>query len=179
VNAPQDLNKVNKDLVVSMEYELRVDGELVDSADASDPLEFIQGHEHIIPGLEREIEGMAIGESKEVFVKAADAYGEYDPEGFVEISKTEFPADFPFETGTEVMMENEDGEDLTAFIEEVTVDSVTLNFNHPLAGKDLTFNIKINGLRAATDEELQHDHVHCEDDDCCGEDGCDGHCCEN
>ncbi len=179
MNAPQDLNRVNKDLVVSMEYELRVDGELVDSADADDPLEFIQGHEHIIPGLEKEIEGMAIGESKEVFVKAADAYGEYDPEGFVEIPKTEFPADFPFETGTEVMMENEEGEDLTAFIEEVTVDSVTLNFNHPLAGKDLTFNIKINGLRAATEEELQHDHVHCDHDDCCGEDGCDGHCCEN
>ncbi len=176
MNASQDLNKVGKDLVVSMEYELRVEGELVDSADANDPLEFIQGHGHIIPGLEKEIEGMKVGESKEVFVKAAEAYGDYDPEEFLELPKTEFPEDFPLEVGTEVMMENEEGEEMAAFIEEITLDSVTLNFNHPLAGKDLTFNIKINSLRLATPEELEHDHVHYEEDDCCGDEGCSCHC---
>lgn len=177
MSASHDFSKVSKDLVVSMEYELRVDGELIDSADANDLLEFIQGHGHIIPGLEREIEGMAIDESKEVFVKAVDAYGEYDPEEFVELPKSEFPDDFPFEPGTEVVMENEEGEEMSAFIEEVTLDSVTLNFNHPLAGKDLTFKVTIRGLRAATPEELEHDHVHLDEHDCCGDDCCGGDCC--
>ncbi len=178
MSATQDFSEVSKDLVVSMEYELRVDGELIDSADANDLLEFIQGHGHIIPGLEREIEGMKIDESKEVFVKAVDAYGEYDPEEIIELPKTEFPEDFPFEPGTEVVMENEEGEEMSAFIEEVTLDSVTLNFNHPLAGKDLNFKVTIRGLRAATPEELEHDHVHLDESDCCGDDCCGGDCCK-
>lgn len=165
MTASQDLNKVSKDVVVSMEYELRVDGEMIDSSEENDPLEFIQGNGHIIPGLEREIEGMRVGESKEVFVKAADAYGEYDPEEFMELAKSEFPEDFPLEVGSEVTMENEEGEEMSAFVEEVTLDTVTLNFNHPLAGKDLNFKIKIIGLRPASPEELEHGHVHFDEHD--------------
>lgn len=177
MNASQDLNKVRKDLVVGLEYELFVDGELLDSADNNDPLEFIQGCGQIIPGLEKEIEGMAVGETKEILVKAEDAYGEYDPEEYVELPKTEFPEDFPFEPGTEVMMESEEGEEIAAYIEEVTLDSVTLNFNHPLAGKDLNFKIKISSIREATPEEIEHGHVHM--DDCCGDDCCCGGDCSD
>lgn len=175
MSAKTDLNKVAKDLVVSMEYELTVDGEVIDATDAGDPIEFIQGYENIIPGLEKAVEGMAVGDSKEVFVKAAEAYGEYDADGFVEVPKAEFPEDIPMEVGVEISVTNDDGEEMTAYIEEVSVESITLNFNHPLAGKDLNFKVKIVSIREATAEELEHGHVHFDDcecgDDCECEDG--------
>lgn len=175
MSAKTDLNKVAKDLVVSMEYELTVDGEVIDATDAGDPIEFIQGYENIIPGLEKAVEGMTVGDSKEVFVKAAEAYGEYDADGFVEVPKAEFPEDIPMEVGVEISVTNDDGEEMTAYIEEVSVESITLNFNHPLAGKDLNFKVKIVSIREATAEELEHGHVHFDDcecgDDCECEDG--------
>jgi len=177
LSAKTDLNKVAKDLVVSMEYELTVDGEVLDATDAGDPIEFIQGYENIIAGLEKAVEGMAIGDSKEVFVKAAEAYGEYDADGFVEVPKAEFPEDIPMEVGVEISVTNDDGEEMTAYIEEVSVESITLNFNHPLAGKDLNFKVKIVSIREATAEELEHGHVHFDDCECgedceCEDDGC-------
>jgi len=175
LTAKTELNKVAKDLVVSMEYELTVDGEVLDATDAGDPIEFIQGYENIIAGLEKAVEGMAIGESKEVFVKAVEAYGEYDADGFVEVPKAEFPEDIPMEVGVEISVTNDDGEEMTAYIEEVSVESITLNFNHPLAGKDLNFKVKITAIREPTAEELEHGHVHFDDcecgDDCECEDG--------
>ena len=155
-----------------MDYELSVAGEVIDYSEADDPIEFIQGYENIIPGLEKAIDGMKIGESKEVLVKAAEAYGEYDPEGFVEVPKSEFPEDIPMEVGLEISVTNDEGEEMAAYIEEVSLDSITLNFNHPLAGKDLFFKVKIVGIREATAEELEHGHVHYDECDC----GCDGDC---
>lgn len=168
----QNLNKVAKDLVISMDYELSVDGEVIDYSEPDDPIEFLQGYGNIIPGLEDAISGMEIGESKEVFVKAKDAYGEYDPEGFVEVPKSEFPEDIPMEAGVEILVNNDDGEEMAAVIEEISLNSITLNFNHPLAGKDLNFKVKIVSIREATAEELEHGHIHY-DDCCCEDDGCD------
>lgn len=162
MNTLVNMNKVVKDLVVSMVYELKIDNEIIDSCTEDDPLQFIQGRGHIIPGLEREVEGMTIGESKHVLVKAEDGYGEFDPEQIVEVPKTEFPEDMALQPEMEVAFEDDDGTELSAFIEEVTLDSVTLNFNHPLAGNDLEFEVKITGLRQASAEELEHDHVHLE-----------------
>ena len=172
MSAKPELNKVAKDFVISMDYELSVAGEVIDYSEADDPIVFIQGYENIIPGLEKAIEGMKIGESKEVLVKAAEAYGEYDPEGFVEVPKSEFPEDIPMEVGLEISVTNDEGEEMAAYIEEVSLDSITLNFNHPLAGKDLFFKVKIVAIREATAEELEHGHVHFDECDC----GCDGDC---
>lgn len=165
MNTQNDLNKVSKDLVVSMAYTLKIEDELVDEAPEDDPLQFIQGHGHIIPGLEREIDGMAIGDSKHVSVKALDGYGEFSAEDIVELPRTEFPEDFPLEVEMEVTVEDEDGFEATAFVEEVTADTVTLDFNHPLAGRDLEFDVKIIALRLPTSEELEHDHVHLDEHD--------------
>lgn len=168
-----------------MDYELKVDGEVIDYSEPDDPIEFLQGFGNIIPGLEKAINGMKIGDSKEVLVKAIDAYGEYDPEGFIDVPKSEFPEDVPMEVGIELCVNNDDGEELTAMIEEVSLDSVTLNFNHPLAGKDLEFKVKITGIREATAEELEHGHIHLDGCDCDGEDcdcedgGCDCGCHNN
>lgn len=172
LNAQSDITKVAKDLVVSMDYTLTVDGEVIDSSEENGPIDYIQGHENIIPGLESAVEGMKVGETKKVSVKAKDAYGEYDPDAVDEIPLADFPEDIPLEVGVELAVEDEDDGPMSAVIEEVGKDTVTLNFNHPLAGKDLNFDVKILSIRAATAEELEHGHVHSEDEDGCDcEDG--------
>jgi FKBP-type peptidyl-prolyl cis-trans isomerase SlyD len=176
LSANSEFSKVEKDLVVSMEYTLTVDGEVLDSSEEDGPIEFIQGKGNIIAGLEKELTGMKVGESKTVKVSPQEGYGEYDPEAVEEVPLSDFPRDIPLETGVELSVEDEDGEAMSAVILEVGKDDVTLDFNHPLAGKELIFNVKIASLRAATEEELEHGHVHgdhdCEGDCDCGEEGC-------
>ena len=152
--------KVEDGQVVSMEYTLRVDGEILDSSSGQEPLEFLQGAGNIIPGLEQELYGMAIGESKLVVVQPEDGYGTIDAEAFVEVPREQFPSDIPLEEGIEIQVTDENGTPMNARIDSVTDDTVTLDFNHPLAGKELQFDAKIIGLRAATEEENEHGHVH-------------------
>lgn len=180
LNTQSKLSKVAKDLVVSLDYTLTVDGEVVDSSEENGALDYIQGQGNIIPGLEKELEGMGIGETKKVLVKAKDAYGEYDPEALEEIPLDEFPEDIPLEVGVELAVEDGEGMPMSAVIEAVDKDFVTLNFNHPLAGKDLSFDVKIAGIRAATAEELEHGHVHGDEECDCGCEGdhdCGCGCC--
>jgi FKBP-type peptidyl-prolyl cis-trans isomerase SlyD len=146
--------------VVSMEYSLHVDGEMIDSSRGREPLEFLQGAGNIIPGLEDELYGMEIGETKNVIVSAEDGYGELDPDAFIDVPREQFPAEIPLEVGVELQVRDESGHPMMARIDTVQADSVRLDFNHPLAGKELVFDIKIVGLRDATDEELEHGHVH-------------------
>lgn len=156
--------EVADDVVVSIDYTLTVDGEVVDSTEGDEPLQFLQGHQNIIPGLERELAGMKVGDSKQVVVPAGEAYGEVDPDNVVDVPRSEFPAEIPLEPGTELEVKNADGEVLSATIAEVSGDTVKLDFNHPLAGKQLTFDVSVVELRSATDEEMAHGHVHYEDD---------------
>jgi FKBP-type peptidyl-prolyl cis-trans isomerase SlyD len=123
-------------------------------------LEFVHGAGNIIPGLEREMTGMAIGESKEVVVAAVDAYGEEDEKAFMEVPREQFPEEIPLKVGTELQVQNQAGQPMYARIDMVGEKSVRLDFNHPLAGKDLHFSVKVIGLREATDEEKEHGHVH-------------------
>lgn len=160
-NKPRE---VADDVVVSIDYTLTVDGEVVDTTEGDEPLQFLQGHQNIIPGLEHELTGMKIGDSKQVVVPPTEAYGEVDPENIIEVPRTEFPPEIPLEPGTELEVKNADGEVLSATIAEITGDTVKLDFNHPLAGKQLTFDVKIVDLRTATEEELAHGHVHYEDE---------------
>jgi FKBP-type peptidyl-prolyl cis-trans isomerase SlyD len=146
--------------VVSMEYTLWVDGEVLDSSDGAGPLEFLAGYGNIIPGLETEMDGMKVGDSKEVIVAPADGYGEYDDEAFMDVPRKDFPTDMELEEGLELNVSDDEGHARYARIENVEKDSVRLNFNHPLAGAELKFNVKVVGLRAPTEEELEHGHVH-------------------
>ena len=163
------MNETNKptvvadDVVVSLEYTLTVDGEVVDSTEGIEPISFLQGYENIIPGLERELYGLKVGDSKKVHVTAKDAYGEIDPEAVVDVPRKDIPKDIPLKPGVELQVTNEDGELLDAVIVSVAKDMVRLDFNHPLAGKDLNFDITVVELREAEPEELEHGHVH-EDD---------------
>ena len=151
---------VQEDVVVSMEYTLHVDKEEIDSSKGQDPLQFLAGHGNIISGLEREMIGMKVGESKDVIIAPEDGYGEFDEEAFMNVPRDNFPKDIPVEEGTELTVKDDSGQSRYARIDTVDGDTVTLNFNHPLAGDELHFNVKVVGLREPTDEELEHGHVH-------------------
>ena len=152
--------KVQDDLVVSMEYTLHVDGEILDTSKGNTPLAFIQGIGNIIPGLERELYGMQIGERKNVIVAAADGYGEHNAEAFIDVPRDQFPKGMELEIGGEIQVTDQDGQITIARIASIADDTIHLDFNHPLAGKELHFDVTIVALRPANDEELSHGHVH-------------------
>ncbi|MCI0398614.1 MAG: peptidylprolyl isomerase [Chloroflexi bacterium] len=153
---------IDDDDVVSLAYSLRLDdGQEVDSSDGDDPLEFIQGYGQIIPGLEEALYGMAVGEEKQVVVEPEDGYGHYDVDDFSVVPRDAFPPELTLAPGMGLsVQDSESGEVFQAYVAELHSDSVVLDFNHPLAGETLHFQVKIVGLRAATDEELEHGHVH-------------------
>lgn len=157
--------QVAQDVVVTMEYILTVDGEIVDSTRETEPIVYLHGYGNILPALENALLGMKPGQSKQIHIKSVDGYGELDPEAFADVPRDEIPADIVLEPGAEVQVSDEDGEELDAIVTEVDEEWVRLDFNHPLAGKDLDFEIHILELREALPEELEHGHVHTDDDE--------------
>jgi FKBP-type peptidyl-prolyl cis-trans isomerase SlyD len=145
---------VENGIVVSIQYSLHVDGELLDSSENHGPLQFLAGHGNIVAGLENEMQGMRIGESKDVVVSPADGYGEYDEEAFMEVPASQFPNDMKIEEGMELTVRDDSDVAKHASVESIEGETVRLNFNHPLAGEELHFNVKVVALREPTDEEL-------------------------
>lgn len=119
------------------------DGSVFDSSEGRDPLEFQLGAGQIIPGLDQAIDGMAAGEQKTVTIPAAEAYGDYQAEAKQTIPRDQIPADIPLEVGTMLQMQTPDGNAVPVQVADVTEEAVTLDANHPLAGKDLTFEVEI------------------------------------
>jgi len=153
-------DSVQDGVVVSMEYTLHVDGEKLDSSEDHGPLQFLAGRGNIVAGLESEMIGMKIGDSKNVVVLPADGYGEYDEEALMDVPRSQFPKDMPIEVDLELTVRDDSGEGRYARIESVEGETVRLNFNHPLAGDELHFSVKVVALREPTGEELEHGHVH-------------------
>ena len=153
---------VADDVVVLIEYKLTVEGEIVDSSEEEGPLEYLHGHRNIVSGLEAALAGKKTGDSVEVSVSPEQGYGEYDDEAVAFVPREEIPAGVPLEKGVEIVMEDDDGEEMSAVIVWVGADEVQLDFNHPLAGRTLEFEVKVVGLRAATEDELEHGHAHME-----------------
>lgn len=151
---------VQDNMVVTLDYTLIVDGEILESTDDSEPIEFIQGIGQIIPGLESALYGMKVGEKKTVVIEPENAYGDYDPESLEIAQKEEFNEEIPLDVGTFLDLSDDEGEVLSAQIIEEDEDTVTLDFNHPLAGNTLTFEITLSALRPASEEELDHGHAH-------------------
>src|SRR5215831_15442383 len=151
--------KVDDGHVVSMHYTLHVDGKVVDSSQGGEPLQFIQGMGHIIPGLEHELYDMKIGDKKDVVLAAKDGYGEMNAESFMDVPRDSFPPDVPLKEGIEMELRDQNDHPMYARIDSIADDHVRLNMNHPLAGKELHFSVQIAGLRHASDEEVSHGHV--------------------
>ncbi|REC58562.1 peptidylprolyl isomerase [Rhodosalinus sediminis] len=119
------------------------DGSTFDSSREREPLQFTLGSGEIIPGLDKAIPGMSVGESKRVDVPADDAYGQHDPSAKQEIPREGIPADIPLDPGTRLQMQTPEGQVLPVTVVTATDETVTLDANHPLAGKDLTFEVEL------------------------------------
>jgi FKBP-type peptidyl-prolyl cis-trans isomerase SlyD len=139
------------------------DGEVVDASAYGEPMEFLQGQGHIVSGLEQALYGMALGDEKSVEIEPVDGYGEADPNAYQVIPRDTFPPELELPPGKHLHMRDQSGKDFTAIVVETRPDSVLLDFNHPLAGETLFFDVKIASLRTATSEEL-HDAAQSQSD---------------
>lgn len=124
-------------------------GEVFDSSEGRDALEFKLGSGMIISGLDQAIHGMTVGEKKIAEIACAEAYGPINPAARQPVPRTEFPDDIPTEVGTQLQMQSPDGQVIPVTIVDVSESEVTLDANHPLAGQDLTFDFEVVGIDAA------------------------------
>ncbi|MDH4215786.1 MAG: peptidylprolyl isomerase [Gallionella sp.] len=153
--------KIAKDSVVSLRYELfDSTGELLEKVD--DQISYLHGgYDGIFPLVEEALQGKAVGDTCSVTMQPDDAFGEYD-HNLVEVeARSSFPKEVAVGMQFEGGPEGSEEDDFMLFtVIDVTNDEVTVDGNHPLAGKTLTFNCTVTGVRKATDEELEHGHVH-------------------
>lgn len=162
---------IEKNQIVSIEYEVSDGEKVVDSNIGGMPLVFMFGRGQIIPGLENAITNMTIGEKAEVLVKAEDAYGAYEPEAKQEVPRDQF-AGIELEVGMTLYGQGEDGGTVQVVVQDIGDESVIIDFNHPLAGKDLMFLVGINNIREASSEEIMSGvPVENQQDSCCGTSG--------
>lgn len=146
--------------VVTMHYTLTNDeGQTIDTSAGAEPLVYIQGLGHIIPGLESEILGKTKGDKLKVAVAPKDGYGERVDEMVNTMPKSQFPEGENIEVGMQFQADTDHGP-LVFTITEVEGDNVTIDGNHPLAGVNLNFDVEIVDIREATKDELEHGHVH-------------------
>jgi peptidylprolyl isomerase len=120
-----------------------LDGSTFDSSDGREPLEFEVGSGQIIPGLDGALPGMAVGDKKVVKIGSEEAYGPVNPEMRQAVPREGIPADIPLEVGVQLQMQTPDGQAMPVMVVEVDEATVTLDANHPLAGKDLQFDIEL------------------------------------
>ncbi|MBX2922646.1 MAG: peptidylprolyl isomerase [Chitinophagaceae bacterium] len=149
---------VEKNKIVSIQYNAEDDnGNIVDTNMDFEPLEYLHGHNNILPGLENELTGLQVDEEKKVVLNAAQAYGEFNPELVIEVSRDQFPEGADnLQLGT--MVQSSDG--LELIVTDIDHEKIILDGNHPLAGKTLHFTVTIKGIREATGEEITHGHAH-------------------
>lgn len=157
--------------VVSIEYELVEAGhsDVIDSNKGQAPLEFITGKGHVIPGLEKALLDLDKGESADIKVDSADAYGEMNPEAVDSVPAEQF-AGIELAVGMQLYGQGENGETITVTVKEFNDENVTVDYNHPLAGRDLMFSVTIIDVREATADEVLSGQVggaqHCDDGGC-------------
>ena len=152
--------KIENNKVVGIEYTLKdKDGAVVDSnVGSGEPLFFIQGLGTIVPGLERAMNGKTLGESFDVEIKAVDGYGEHDPSRSRKVPRS-VVGDMDVKVGMMLQASGPEGASVVT-VSAVSDEDITIDGNHPMAGKDLFFSIKVAEIRDATEEEISHGHAH-------------------
>lgn len=135
---------------VTLEYTMKLDDQsVIDTNVGGEPLKVTQGSHEVIPGVEKAISGMAVGEKKQFTIAPADGYGTIDPKAFQEIDKKMVPTDAQ-KVGTQLEGKTADGRKVFPRISEVKNETVVLDFNHPLAGKTLYFDVKVLDVAQAS-----------------------------
>jgi FKBP-type peptidyl-prolyl cis-trans isomerase SlyD len=153
--------KIANGNVVGIDYSLHLgDGKVVDASAPGEPLTYLHGEGQIVPGLESALEGLDVGDRKQVVVAPAEGYGDHDPRGMQEVPRSAFPPGFDAQVGMELTAEGPSGEPVPFSIREVRPETVLIDLNHPLAGKTLHFEVTVREVRSATDEERAHGHAH-------------------
>lgn len=152
--------QIAKDLVASIEYTLTDDaGNVIDSSVGGEPLAYLHGAGNIIPGLEDALEGKKAGDTFKVNIAPADGYGEKN-EGLMQVVPKEmFQGVDTIEVGMQFHAQTDHGLQVIT-VAAVEGNNITVDGNHPLAGKNLNFDVKVIEVRAASEEELDHGHVH-------------------
>ena len=152
--------KIEKGRVVRMHYTLRDErGTTIESSQGREPMSYLHGYGHIIPGLERALDGSRAGLETTVTIAPQDAYGEKDPQAVIRAPREDFPDGLTLEPGVEVQAETPDGP-ITFTVVSVESDEAVLDANHPLAGRTLTFDVEVLEVREATADEIAHGHAH-------------------
>ena len=152
--------KVAKNVVVSIAYQVRTqDGVLVDEAPANQPLEYLQGHNNLVIGLEKALEGKKVGDKFEVRVQPEEGYGAYSENMVQRVPKDVFQGVDELEVGMRFLADTDIGP-VPVVITEIDGDEVVVDGNHMLAGQELHFTVEVVATREATLEEIAHGHVH-------------------
>ena len=151
--------KENK--VVTINFTLTDEmGNLIESTANGKPFSFISGTDQLLPRLENNIGEMLIGSKRTVTLSPEDAYGDYSDSAVQIVDRSDFPQGTDLEVGMNFIADTPDGRQMPFVIKNVEGDDITLDFNHPLAGHALTFEVELLNLRDATPEELAHGHAH-------------------
>ena len=151
---------VAPDCVVTIHYTLKDDaGTVLDRSSPEEPLAYLHGHGNIIPGLEKELDGKNVGDALTVTIAPADGYGEYDNRLVQSVPRRTLRGIKDVKPGMRLQAQTAEGARAVT-VTKVLGDMVTLDGNHPLAGKSLHFDVRVGDVRPATEEELSHGHVH-------------------
>ncbi|MDR0294714.1 MAG: peptidylprolyl isomerase [Prevotellaceae bacterium] len=172
---------VETNKVISLSYELKVDGEVIETVKAEKPMQFIFGSGYLLPKFESHIAGKNVGDTFEFTLAAADAYGEHDPNAIVELPKHLFEIEGKIEEGLLTVgkvlpMSDSEGNRFHGTVEKVLEDVIVMDFNHALAGDELHFSGQVVAVREATQEELVNglygERAGCKPSDCGDCSGC-------
>lgn len=156
--------------VISIVYELRKngsDGEIVESLDQSGPLTFLFGRGNLLPKFEEHLQGLKTGDRFDFLLACDDAYGQVQENAIVDVPVHVFEVDGKIDNnllqvGNQIPMMDREGRRLTGSVSEIHEDTVTMDFNHPMAGLDLYFTGEVSDIREATEDEIEHGHIHSE-----------------
>ena len=147
--------------VVSIHYTLTDDdGEIIDSSSGDNPLTYLHGAQNIIPGLEAALVGKNVGDEVKVTIEPAEGYGELDPELVQLVPRDAFDGVDDIEAGMQFEAQSPEGESQVVEVREVNEEGVVIDGNHPLAGQTLHFEVKVEEVREASEEEVAHGHAH-------------------
>jgi FKBP-type peptidyl-prolyl cis-trans isomerase SlyD len=153
--------QVSQDKVVKIDYTLTNNqGQVIDSSQGREPLAYLHGKGNIIPGLEKQLEGKAVGDNLKVSVRPEEGYGNRDPQMVQAVPKGAFKGIDDIKAGMQFQAQGPGGQTRVVTVTKVEGDQVTVDANHPLAGQTLNFDVTVRDVRAATPEELSHGHVH-------------------
>lgn len=143
------------DTLVTLSYVLFDEkGEAVDRVTADEPLTYVHGYAQLVPGLERQIEGLEAGARGTFTVEADDAFGQRDEDAIFEVERSDFPTEEEIRVGDEFMAEDADGDPIAMRVVELRDDGIVVDTNHPLAGQRVRFEVEVASVRPATEAEI-------------------------